>query len=101
MAKACEATADLCIVTSDNPRTEDPLAIIDDILAGFSTGYRYLLEPDRPKAIALAIHEARLGDLVVIAGKGHEDYQILGTNKVHMDDRELAREALAGGLSTR
>lgn len=94
MAKACEAASDLCVVTSDNPRTEDPLAIIDDIKAGFSTGYHYTVEPDRAKAVMIAIGTAQKGDLVVIAGKGHEDYQILGTNKVHMDDRELAREAL-------
>jgi UDP-N-acetylmuramoyl-L-alanyl-D-glutamate--2,6-diaminopimelate ligase len=91
-AIAAEA-ADLAIVTSDNPRTEDPLAIIADIRAGISGG-EVVVEPDRRLAIDLAISLAKAGDTVVIAGKGHEDYQILGEQTIHFDDREEARRAL-------
>jgi UDP-N-acetylmuramoyl-L-alanyl-D-glutamate--2,6-diaminopimelate ligase len=90
------------IVTSDNPRTEDPHAIIGEIVAGIEEfrkahGNRipYTVEPDRKKAIEKAIEIARAGDLVLIAGKGHEDYQIIGTQKLHFDDREVASKALS------
>lgn len=86
--------ADLAIVTSDNPRTEDPEQIIEDILRGFPPGSSPMVEPDRKKAIYRAVETARDGDVVIIAGKGHEDYQILGREKIHFDDREHAREAL-------
>ena len=90
----------MLIVTSDNPRTEDPLRIIDDILAGLSgTDMPYLTEPDRAEAIYLAMMEAHPGDVIVLAGKGHEDYQIIGTEKHHMDERELAAQAAARILS--
>jgi len=88
--------ADVAVVTSDNPRTEDPLAIIDDILEGSGRGPNVVVEPDRRRAIGLAVGMASEGDAVVIAGKGHEDYQVLGREKVHFDDREEARRALAG-----
>ena len=87
--------ADFAVVTSDNPRTEDPDAIIADILGGMEAGRdHYLVEPDRALAIKEAIGRAKAGDSVLIAGKGHEDYQIIGTEKRHFDDREVAAEAL-------
>lgn len=87
--------ADLAIVTSDNPRSEDPLAIIADITSGAVAG-RYEIEPDRASAIGMAIGQAQEGDLVVICGKGHEDYQEFANGRrVHFDDREAAAEALA------
>lgn len=88
--------ADRVVVTSDNPRTEDPGAIIESIINGMKPLAKAAVEvePDRRRAIHLAIQDAQNGELVVIAGKGHEDYQIIGTEKIHMDDRELVREAL-------
>ena len=86
--------ADQVVVTSDNPRTEDPLQILADVVAGIPPGGSTQVEADRAAAIAAAIATAAPGDLVLIAGKGHEDYQILGTTKVHFDDREEAEKAL-------
>ncbi len=86
--------SDWVYITSDNPRTEDPNSIIQDILVGIQGYHNFNIEPDRRKAIHSAIECAKPGDLVLIAGKGHEDYQILGSKKVHFDDREVAREAL-------
>jgi UDP-N-acetylmuramoyl-L-alanyl-D-glutamate--2,6-diaminopimelate ligase len=106
--------SDLVVITSDNPRTEDPLVIVDEVEAGVArTGLKkfrvsdlgsrvgeseaergYVVEADRRKAIGIALEAARPGDLVLIAGKGHEDYQILGTTKIHFDDREVARDEL-------
>ena len=95
MGEAAGSMSDLVVLTSDNPRSEDPLAIIDDALPGLQkTGARHHLEPDRRKAIELAIGEARANDIVLIAGKGHEDYQVIGAQKLHFDDREVAREVL-------
>lgn len=82
------------IVTSDNPRTEDPMEIIREVLAGIDDMDNVIVEPDRRKAIRLAVSIANPGDVVIIAGKGHEDYQILGTRKIHFDDREEAMTAL-------
>jgi UDP-N-acetylmuramoyl-L-alanyl-D-glutamate--2,6-diaminopimelate ligase len=101
MARASAGLADFTVVTSDNPRTEDPLRIIEEIEAGMrDAGKRrdedYLVIPDRTSAIRRAIEMARPGDLVLIAGKGHEDYQIIGTEKIHFDDREVARNILEG-----
>ena len=95
MAKAAAKYADLLIVTSDNPRDEDPLAIIDDILAGLTdTDVPYQTEPDRAEAIYLAMKQAKTGDVVVLCGKGHEDYQIIADNvHLHMDERELVADA--------
>ena len=89
--------ADLAVVTSDNPRSEDPNAIIAEILAGVSDGDRHAVavEPDRRAAIALALAQARPGDVVVIAGKGHEQGQLIGERKIPFDDRAVARELLA------
>jgi murE/murF fusion protein len=91
MGAAVAELADLAVVTSDNPRTEDPRAIIDQILPGVPRPF--LVEADRKIAIRAAIAEAVPGDVVCIAGKGHEDYQIVGTTKHHFDDREEAAEA--------
>jgi len=86
--------ADAVVVTSDNPRTEDPQQILQDVVAGIPSGTELEVQADRAAAIAGAIAAARPDDLVLIAGKGHEDYQILGTTKVHFDDREEAEKAL-------
>lgn len=87
--------ADYAVVTSDNPRTEDPNAIIEDIVAGMGEGTDHFeVVPDRRDAIARAIAVANSGDAILIAGKGHEDYQIIGTEKHHFDDREVAAEEL-------
>jgi UDP-N-acetylmuramoyl-L-alanyl-D-glutamate--2,6-diaminopimelate ligase len=94
MGRIASQLADWPVVTSDNPRTEDPQAIVDDILAGIPVSVSHTVEVDRRTAIRRAILEARPGDCVVLAGKGHEDYQILGTTKIHFDDREEARAAL-------
>jgi UDP-N-acetylmuramoyl-L-alanyl-D-glutamate--2,6-diaminopimelate ligase len=92
---ACRG-GDLTFVTSDNPRSEDPLAIVADIEAGIRAAglQNYKIVPDRGAAIAAAIAAARTGDVVLIAGKGHEDYQILRDKTVPFDDREQARAAL-------
>ena len=97
MGAAVARDADLPIVTSDNPRTEDPRAIIDMIVEGVRTVRQdgFVVEVDRRAAIGAAVAAARAGDIVLIAGKGHEDYQILGKVKHHFDDREEARAALA------
>jgi UDP-N-acetylmuramoyl-L-alanyl-D-glutamate--2,6-diaminopimelate ligase len=126
MGEIAGRLSDLVFVTSDNPRTEDPLKILADIEAGVQKTARrlrvsgfesrvsqpktqdeeretrdpqletgYYVEPDRRLAIRSALRHARPGDVVLIAGKGHEDYQILGTKKVHFDDREVAREELS------
>ncbi|WP_404786214.1 UDP-N-acetylmuramoyl-L-alanyl-D-glutamate--2,6-diaminopimelate ligase [Altericista sp. CCNU0014] len=86
--------SDRAVVTSDNPRTEDPQRILADILAGIPAETNPIVEADRRVAIGEAIAQSQPGDTVLIAGKGHEDYQILGTEKVHFDDREEAEAAL-------
>ncbi len=97
MANIAAKHADLIVITSDNPRTEDPAAIIREIESGLPTDQRIPSESmvDRRQAIRHAIDLAERGDIIVIAGKGHEDYQILGTTKQPFDDRLVAREALA------
>ncbi|MGC1247174.1 MAG: UDP-N-acetylmuramoyl-L-alanyl-D-glutamate--2,6-diaminopimelate ligase, partial [Spirulinaceae cyanobacterium] len=94
MGKIAASLADVAVVTSDNPRTEDPERILEDVLGGISPTKEPIVISDRATAIHQAIKEAKPGDGVLIAGKGHEDYQILGTEKIHFDDREQAREAL-------
>jgi len=108
MGEAAARRSDLVVLTSDNPRTEDPTRILADIEAGVRAagmqplaaaraGDRgYLVEPDRTTAIVRAVETARPGDVVLVAGKGHEDYQIVGTEKRHLDDREEVRRALRG-----
>lgn len=93
MAEVSERYSDLVIVTSDNPRTEDPNKIIDDIIKGFKNK-NYIVEIDRKEAIKKAVLKAEKDDIILIAGKGHETYQILGTTKIHFDDREIAIEAI-------
>lgn len=97
MARAAAAFADAIIVTSDNPRTEEPTAIIAEIMKGFDESARrkVAVQPDRRSAIFAALSCAEEGDVVLIAGKGHEDYQIVGTTKHHFDDVEVAIEAAA------
>ena len=97
MAHVAETLADTVIVTSDNPRSEDPQAIIEQICEGFSSEKRrsVQIEPDRKKAIFLAISQAQRGDVVLIAGKGHETYQIIGTRKYDFSDTLAAQEALS------
>jgi UDP-N-acetylmuramoyl-L-alanyl-D-glutamate--2,6-diaminopimelate ligase len=110
MAKVAEQLADVVYVTSDNPRTENPAEIINDIIAGFEKSPAVLhselratsdeqqatkiIEPDRKKAIEQAIAAARRDDIVLIAGKGHETYQIIGKNKIHFSDKEIAEQFL-------
>jgi UDP-N-acetylmuramoyl-L-alanyl-D-glutamate--2,6-diaminopimelate ligase len=95
MGEAAGSLSDVVILTSDNPRTEDPLKIMADAEVGLrSTSKPYEKIADRREAIHRAIREARAGDLVLIAGKGHEDYQIVGREVSHFDDKEVAREAL-------
>lgn len=94
MAKAAEGNSDVVIVTSDNPRTEDPQKIIEDILTGFEDAGSVIITPDRRTAIAQAVNMAEDKDIVLIAGKGHEDYMILGTEKIHFDDREEVKKIL-------
>jgi UDP-N-acetylmuramoyl-L-alanyl-D-glutamate--2,6-diaminopimelate ligase len=97
MGAVAARLADAIFVTSDNPRTEDPRAIIDEILAGLPTGLRVevQVEPDRRAAIHAAIASAGTGDVVLLAGKGHETYQQVGGLKFDFDDAVVAREALA------
>ncbi|HHW55738.1 MAG: UDP-N-acetylmuramoyl-L-alanyl-D-glutamate--2,6-diaminopimelate ligase [Bacillota bacterium] len=98
MGRIAAENADHVIITSDNPRSEDPLAIIADIEPGVKAGGKgaavYEVIPDRKEAIAAAIAMARKGDMVILAGKGHETYQIIGDKTLPFDDREVAREAL-------
>ena len=98
MGKIASGISDLTVVTSDNPRTEVPETIIADILSGVPEAdiaeNRVLVQPDRRTAIRTAVASAASGDVVVIAGKGHEDYQILGRKKIHFDDREEAASAI-------
>jgi UDP-N-acetylmuramoyl-L-alanyl-D-glutamate--2,6-diaminopimelate ligase len=95
MGEVAGRLSDLTILSSDNPKTEDPLKIISDIIVGLQkTNGKYLIEPDREKAIGLAMDEARPGDIVLLAGKGHENYQILADRTLEFDDREVARRVL-------
>jgi UDP-N-acetylmuramoyl-L-alanyl-D-glutamate--2,6-diaminopimelate ligase len=96
MGRAATSSADLTVITSDNPRSEDPLAIIGEVVPGAEEGGgSYMVEPDRRTAIRLALREARSGDMVVVAGKGHETVQEIGGSTIPFDDREVVREELA------
>ncbi len=115
MGEVAAQWSDIAVATSDNPRTEDPLLILDDVREGLRRVHAqewtleqaesardrgYLVIPDRREAIDFAVSLLQPGDLLLVAGKGHEDYQILGTQKVHFDDREEIRRALgAGGVA--
>jgi UDP-N-acetylmuramoyl-L-alanyl-D-glutamate--2,6-diaminopimelate ligase len=108
MGETAVRDSDLAVITSDNPRGEDPLAIVDSIVVGaeragqpalgaaeLATARRgFHVEPDRRAAIRAAVAASRAGDVLLIAGKGHEDYQIVGTERRHFSDREEARKAL-------
>ena len=84
------------MLTSDNPRSEDPLLIINDVIVGVQrTKAKYFVELDREKAIEVALDEARPGDIVLLAGKGHETYQVLRDRTIDFDDREVARRILS------
>jgi UDP-N-acetylmuramoyl-L-alanyl-D-glutamate--2,6-diaminopimelate ligase len=96
MGEAAARGADLVVATSDNPRSEDPLAILDAMVSGIeATGTPYVVEPDRAAAIRLAVAEAKAGDVVVVAGKGHEQGQVFADVTVPFDDRVVLAEALS------
>ena len=102
MGEIAGSLSDIAIVTSDNPRTEDPDAIIEEIEGGLRKVARpHIKLTDRREAIFRAIDEARQGDVVLIAGKGHETYQIIGNQRIHFDDHEVAREAIGRRLKVR
>jgi UDP-N-acetylmuramoyl-L-alanyl-D-glutamate--2,6-diaminopimelate ligase len=92
MAQVAEAHADYVIVTDDNPRTEDSQSIVSGIISGFSANAHVLVETDREIAIRSTVAKARSGDVVLVAGKGHEDYQIVGTEKTYFSDRSIAND---------
>ena len=95
MGEAAGSLSDLVVLTSDNPRGEDPLRIINDVVVGLQkVNAKYRIEPDREPAIEIALEEARPGDMVLLAGKGHETYQVLKDRTIDFDDREKAREIL-------
>ena len=95
MGEAAGRGSDFVVLTSDNPRSEDPLSIINDAVVGLQkTGVKYSVEVDRRKAIAVAIGEARPGDIVLLAGKGHEKIQVTRQGAAPFDDLQVAREAL-------
>ena len=97
MGRAAAEGSDFVVLTSDNPRSEDPLAIMNDALVGIRrVDVPHVVEPDRAAAIARALKEAREGDLVILAGKGHETYQVLKDKTIPFDDRVVAREVLRG-----
>ena len=91
MGRVAAQKADSIVVTSDNPRTENPEKIINDIFAGIPADRQAFRYPDRKEAITYALSQAAANDLIIIIGKGHEDYQILGMQKIHFDDREVVR----------
>jgi UDP-N-acetylmuramoyl-L-alanyl-D-glutamate--2,6-diaminopimelate ligase len=96
MGEAAAKGSDFVVLTSDNPRSEDPLTIMNDALVGLQRyGTRYTMEPDRRKAIALVLREAAPGDIVLLAGKGHEKVQVSKEGTIPFDDVEVARETLA------
>jgi len=95
MGEAAGSLSDFVVLTSDNPRGEDPLRIINDVVVGLQrVNAKYRIEPDREQALAAAIEQARPGDIVLLAGKGHETYQVLAERTIEFDDREKAREIL-------
>jgi UDP-N-acetylmuramoyl-L-alanyl-D-glutamate--2,6-diaminopimelate ligase len=96
MARAVEARSDLVVLTSDNPRTEDPEAIVLEVLDGFERPHDVHVKIDRAEAIRAALADAEPGDCVLLAGKGHERWQIIGREKVPFDDAEVARDWLYG-----
>jgi UDP-N-acetylmuramoyl-L-alanyl-D-glutamate--2,6-diaminopimelate ligase len=113
MGKIAGLLSDMAVLTSDNPRTEPPLTIIAEVEAGLAATALpkidqdkarifpgYVVEPDRRTAIAFALRVARPGDIVVIAGKGHEDYQLVGSERLDFDDRAVVQELVGGTKET-
>ena len=99
MGEIAAKLSDVIVVTSDNPRTEEPEAIIEDILAGIKgSKVKKIVKVDRTHGIAAAMNEAQKDDIVLLAGKGHETYQIFGTEKIHYDEREIVRGILDGSV---
>jgi UDP-N-acetylmuramoyl-L-alanyl-D-glutamate--2,6-diaminopimelate ligase len=97
MGLAAAEGSDVVVLTSDNPRSEDPLTIMNDALVGIRrTDTPHIVEPDRAAAIARALGEARPGDIIILAGKGHEPYQVLKDKTIAFDDRAVARQVLKG-----
>ena len=94
MAKISEEYSDITILTSDNPRTENPEQIFTEVKKGFKFQDRHIFEPDREEAIRKAISIARKNDIILITGKGHETYHIIGLKKYHFDDKEIARREI-------
>jgi UDP-N-acetylmuramoyl-L-alanyl-D-glutamate--2,6-diaminopimelate ligase len=94
MAEVAGRLSNFVVLTSDNPRTEDPESILDEVEEGLEDGCEYVRVADRKKAIEDAVSRAEEDDIILIAGKGHEDYQIIGTEKIHFDDREVVGEAI-------
>jgi UDP-N-acetylmuramoyl-L-alanyl-D-glutamate--2,6-diaminopimelate ligase len=109
MGELAARLSDLVVLTSDNPRTEDPLAILDEVREGIQrihprecsrqeaaalSGKGFIAIPDRREAIVFSVAILRPGDLLLVAGKGHEDYQVMGHERIHFDDREELRRAL-------
>ncbi|MCE5295317.1 MAG: UDP-N-acetylmuramoyl-L-alanyl-D-glutamate--2,6-diaminopimelate ligase [Chlamydiales bacterium] len=94
MAQVSEGISDITIVTSDNPRSEDPMAIINEVVTGFKKSDSYFVEPDRKKAINMAINKAEANDIILIAGKGHEAQQVFASHSIDFDDRLVARECI-------
>ncbi|MBI4535035.1 MAG: UDP-N-acetylmuramoyl-L-alanyl-D-glutamate--2,6-diaminopimelate ligase, partial [Ignavibacteriae bacterium] len=88
MGEIASHLSNITIITSDNPRNENPQSIIDEILKGVSSGREVHTEPDRRKAIVQGLQLAKEGDIILVAGKGHETYQVFGNERVHFDDRE-------------
>jgi UDP-N-acetylmuramoyl-L-alanyl-D-glutamate--2,6-diaminopimelate ligase len=102
MGRAAGEGSDFVVLTSDNPRSEDPEAIIADALPGLlATGTKFVVEPDRVRGIRLAIEATRPGDIVLIAGKGHEKEQILRSGAIPFDDAEVAAAAIRDVVGTR
>ena len=94
MGGIAERLADLIILTNDNPRTEPPEIIINDILSGIGNRSKVTIQPDRTRAISMALTEAQPDDIILIAGKGHETYQEIGTQRFPFSDRQLVRNLL-------
>ena len=97
MGKTAGKLSDFLVVTSDNPRSEDPAKIIDDIMPGvLESGCEYIRIENRREAIKWAMENAKKGDIIILAGKGHETYQILKNETIHFDEREVIAGVLAG-----
>jgi UDP-N-acetylmuramoyl-L-alanyl-D-glutamate--2,6-diaminopimelate ligase len=94
MGEIVSGGADVTVITSDNPRREDPAGIIDDVVSGVVAGADVVVEPDRGRAIAAAVERARPGDVVLVAGKGHETVIEIGDSRIPFDDREVAADAV-------